>query len=112
MQTARAYGRALAEHHSRTHASTARTATGRIYYYDHLTAYGAPFCTPVYTVDAVLPVCDETGCNCSRAAALQAVANRQRPWQTRPDADRITHERTHVNVIFEGPNGPPSEHRN
>ncbi|QNS09500.1 hypothetical protein [Streptomyces xanthii] len=108
MQTARAYGRALAERHRRTHADTVRTETGRIYYYDHLVSYGDPFCTPVRTADAVLPICDETGCNCTRAAALQALADRPREWQTRPDADRITRERTHVNVVFEGPNGPQS----
>jgi hypothetical protein len=32
MQTARAYSEALTSHHRRTHADTARTETGRIYW--------------------------------------------------------------------------------
>ncbi|MFE9613231.1 hypothetical protein [Streptomyces sp. NPDC006012] len=112
MQLARAYADALAQRQHRTHADTVRTETGRIYYYDSLVSYGDPWCTPVYTADAALPVCDEAGCHCTRAAATQAVANLGRPWQTRHDADRIHRERTHVNVIFEGPNGPQRERRN
>ncbi|MGW0493736.1 hypothetical protein [Streptomyces olivaceus] len=106
MQLARAYAEALSERHHRTHAETGRTETGRIYYYDSLVSYGDSWCTPVYTADATLPVCDEVGCGCTRAAARQAVANLGREWQTRADADRIHREHTHVNVIFEGPSGP------
>lgn len=112
MQLARAYAEALSGRHRRTHADTVREETGRIYYYDSLMSYGAPWCTPVYTADATLPICDEAGCDCTREAALQAVANLGREWQTRSDVDRIHRERTHVNAIFEGPNGPQRERRN
>jgi hypothetical protein len=111
MQTARAYSEALTAHHRRTHADTARTETGRIYWYDSLVSSGEPWCTPVYVTDARLPVCAETGCDCSRIAAREAVADRSRPWQGRRDAHRIRLEGTHVNVIFEGPNGPQAERR-
>ncbi|MDW8804331.1 hypothetical protein P1P68_05880 [Streptomyces scabiei] len=112
MQTARAYAEALTAYHRRTHADTARTETGRIYWYDTLSGYGDLWCTPVYTVDARLPVCDEVGCQCSLKAARPVVADRGREWQSRPEAHRIRLENTHVYVIFEGPNGPQTERQN
>ncbi|MFJ5645890.1 hypothetical protein [Streptomyces sp. NPDC093223] len=109
---AHAYEEALTAHRRRTHTGTVRTETSRIYWYDHLAGYGGEWCTPVYITDARLPVCDELGCDCSRNAAREAVADRSRPWHGREDAHRVRLERTHVNVIFEGPNGPQAERQN
>ncbi|GHH25602.1 hypothetical protein [Streptomyces rubradiris] len=112
MQTAHAFGKALTDRIRRTHADTVRNKTARIYWYDVLVSYGLPFCTPVCTVEATLPTCDEAGCDCSREAALEIIADKPRQWQRRADADRIRVERTCVNPIFEGPNGPHPERQN
>ncbi|WP_371801464.1 hypothetical protein OHA38_43555 (plasmid) [Streptomyces sp. NBC_01732] len=105
-QDARAYREALARRHRSTHADTVRTQTGRIYWYDALNDDDGGFCTAVADFEAPLPVCDETGCDCSRAAARWLVADKPRAWHSRRGVRGLREGHTHVNVIFEGPNGP------